>query len=203
MDNEKYLAIINYWFGALDSNGFASQEQLKLWFMGGASADIEIKEKFGEEVELALAGGLTQWEQSPVSLLALVILLDQFTRNVYRGSAKAFAGDSRACHLVAQAISKNWDDVLGPSYCAFLYMPLEHSEDIALQRLSVDKFRSRYQKLADAVKPRFESFVDSAVEHCEIIEKFGRFPHRNQVMNRCSSAAEIAYLDADAPRFGQ
>jgi uncharacterized protein (DUF924 family) len=203
MHDEGYLEVIEYWFGPLDSSGFADRGKIKMWFMGGKKLDDEIKQKFGALVEQAVSGGLAQWELKPTSLLALIILLDQFTRNVYRGSAKAFAGDDRACSLAIDAINQGWDDLLGSSYCTFLYMPLEHSEDIKTQRRSVERFQRRHNQLSIEGRRRLENFSSSAVEHCNIIERFGRFPHRNDVMGRSSTKAELAYLNGDAPRFGQ
>lgn len=203
MHDESYLDVIEYWFGPLDSSGFADRGKIKMWFMGGKKLDDEIKQKFGALVEQAVSGGLAQWELKPISLLALIILLDQFPRNVYRGSAKAFAGDDRACRLAIGAINKGWDDLLGNASCAFFYMPLEHSEDITIQQLSVERFQRRHNELAISDQRLFENFVSSAVEHCNIIERFGRFPHRNDVMGRSSTTAELTYLTGDAPRFGQ
>jgi uncharacterized protein (DUF924 family) len=203
MRNEDYLEVIDYWFGPLDSSGFAGRGKIKMWFMGGKQLDDEIKQKFGPLVERAVSGDLGQWGLKPISLLALVILLDQFTRNIYRGSASAFAGDDSACRLAIDAINQGWDDLLGSSYCAFLYMPLEHSEDIKIQWRSVERFQRRHDQLSIEGRRRFENFSSSAVEHCNIIERFGRFPHRNDVMGRNSTKAELAYLNGNAPRFGQ
>jgi uncharacterized protein (DUF924 family) len=203
MHDEGYQDVIEYWFGPLDSSGFADSKRIKMWFMAGKKLDDEIKQKFGALVEQAVSGGLAKWELKPTSLLALIILLDQFTRNVYRGSAKAFAGDDRACRLAIDAINKGWDDLLGNSYCAFFYMPLEHSEDIKIQQCSVERFQRRYDQLSIESQRRFKSFCNSAVEHCNIIEQFGRFPHRNDVMGRSSTTTELTYLTGDAPRFGQ
>ena len=112
-------------------------------------------------------------------------------------------GDDRACRLSIDAINKGWDDLLGNSYCTFLYMPLEHSEDLAMQQCSVERFQRRHNQLSTESQRRFESFCNSAVEHCNIIERFRRFPHRNNIIGRVSTAAELTYLNDDAPRFGQ
>ncbi len=203
LKQQDHQDILSYWFGEIDDSGFAHHNKVKMWFMGGISFDADITTKYGELVAEALAGGLREWEAAPLSRLALIILLDQFTRNVYRGSSQAFAGDARACALAQDAIAKGWDEELNHSYCAFLYMPLEHSEDIARQELSVTMFSKRAESMSAENKLRFESFANSALVHRDIIQQFGRFPHRNEVLGREFTAAEVDYLQHGGQRFGQ
>lgn len=173
-----------------------------MWFGGGAALDQEINARFGHLVREAVAGGLADWEPRPLDRLALVILLDQFTRNVFRGRAQAFAGDARAQALVTGALANAWDRQLPLAGRVFLYMPLEHAEAIELQGQSVRRFRAL---LADAAPERIQELqgnLDYAEQHRDIIAEFGRFPHRNAVLGRTSSAREQEFLQ-NGPRFGQ
>ncbi len=150
-----------------------------------------------------MRGELDHWKQTARGRLALIILLDQFSRNVYRGTAAAFAQDEAALALCTEGIELGQDRELEPCERTFFYMPLEHAEDAEAQALCVRKFR---EVAADAPAPWrdiFERNVDYANQHKEIVDRFGRFPHRNAVLGRASTPDEDAYLADDAPRFGQ
>ncbi|MBF8302770.1 MAG: hypothetical protein HW396_1051, partial [Candidatus Dadabacteria bacterium] len=154
-------------------------------------------------LELAVGGKLKSWENTPRGTLALIILLDQFSRNIYRGTAKAFSQDSLALYVCLRGIEKGFDKRLHPVERLFLYMPLEHSEDLEMQKKSVEYF-SMLEKLFPA-PPSLASMVSEfkkyAGMHYVIIERFGRFPHRNEILGRKSTPEEIEFLKQPGSSF--
>lgn len=155
------------------------------WFTHDPEFDRQIGERFGEAHAAAAAGQLDAWAQTPQGALALILLLDQFSRNLARGSAQAFAQDAAALHIAERAISKNFDRDVDPGLRSFFYLPFMHSERIADQRRSVRLCHA----LADCANLR------SAREHERIIRRFGRFPHRNSRLGRHNSPAETIFLE--------
>lgn len=193
--------VLDYWFSEYAAGDLANKQD-KRWFMGDLAVDQEIGQRFGHRVELALAGGFKDWESEPESRLALIILLDQFTRNLFRGTTRAFAGDARAVKLARRGQASGIFDELPLIQRVFALMPLEHSELLSDQALCV-RGMSRLLELASCEdKPRFQSLVDYACEHKAIVERFGRFPHRNQVLGRVSTENERRFL-ARAKAYGQ
>jgi uncharacterized protein (DUF924 family) len=195
-------AVLDLWFADGLQAGWPSSNQQALWFGGGAEQDQRIAAQFGELVEEARLGGLTEWEAEPLGRLALVILLDQFSRNVHRGSALAFAGDARAQKLVLQALALDIDASLPLVGRMFLYMPLMHAEDLAPQQECLRRFQQLHADAPPAVQSRLQGSVESAEQHLAIIQRFGRFPHRNAALGRASTEAETEFLK-NGPRFGQ
>lgn len=198
-----YQEVLAFWFGRLPLVPEDLGDRLKLWFGFDSATDALIRERFGALVEEALDGSLVDWEQEALSRLALIIVLDQFTRNIYRGRAGAFAGDERALALALDAIDRGMDREVGLLERSFYYMPLQHSEDLPAQELSV-----RVTEELDAeCLAAFENFsveqASYARDHRDIIARFGRFPHRNKALGRESTEAELAYLAGDAPTYGQ
>lgn len=194
--------VLDFWLGDGVSKEWPTQDLGKRWFGGGAELDAEISARFGNQVEAAVAGGLQDWEQRPLNRLALVILLDQFTRHVFRGKAKAFAGDARAQQLVLQALADGADLQLPWAGRLFLYMPLMHAESLALQDECVARFTRLQADAPDSLKQRLQGNVDYAHQHRDIIARFGRFPYRNAVLGRLDTAEEADFL-LKGPRFGQ
>ena len=174
----------------------------KFWYSGGAELDAQIRSQFGAAVALAQSGGLAEWEDQPLSRLALVILLDQFPRNIFRGKAAAFAGDTRAQQLTSTAIAQGMDEQLSWTGRLFLYMPLMHSEDLAMQEESVRCFTRLAAAVPEALIATMQSSLSYAGQHRDIIARLGRFPHRNSALGRTSSALEFDFLK-NGPRFGQ
>ncbi|WP_111656879.1 DUF924 family protein [Isoalcanivorax indicus] len=172
------------------------------WFAGGAALDAEITEQFGGLVDAALCSELVDWESKPLSRLALILLLDQFARNVYRGTAQAFAGDHRAVTLVNEGLAIGMDKGLPWAGRVFFYMPLMHAEDLDLQQRGIDCFERARAEAPEAIREKLASNIRFAREHADIIERFGRFPYRNAVLGRESTAAELAFLEK-GPRYGQ
>ncbi len=195
-------AVLQYWLQDALALGWPSHNLGAIWFCGGAALDQEIETRFGPQVREAIAGGLTDWENAPLPRLALVLVLDQFSRNIFRGRANAFDGDARAQALVTDALVRDWDRQLPLAGRVFLYTPLMHAESITLQDESVHRFKAL---LADAAPARLQSLqghLEYAQQHRDIIAAFGRFPHRNAVLGRANTAGEQEFL-TNGPRFGQ
>lgn len=181
--------VIDFWFlppGDPGHGRFRGE-----WFRKDAAFDAAIGARFGAAVEEALAGGLREWEATAEGSLALILLLDQFTRNLFRDTERAFAGDARALAVAQDMVSSGRDKNLPPLRRWFVFMPFEHSEALIDQERSVALFAGLRR---EAQQPAFESAYDYAVRHRDIIERFGRFPHRNAALGRVSTPEEIAYL---------
>lgn len=194
--------VLEYWLQDALILGWPSRPLTDVWWGGGAERDDAIEVSFGYLVREAIAGGLNDWETHPLDRLALVLLLDQFTRNIFRGQSKAFAGDARAQALVTSALTLGWDDTLALAGRAFFYMPLTHSENMTLQDEGVHCFELLLQGAHASRSKDIQSFLTSAKQHRDIISTFGRFPHRNAALGRIDAANEQDYL-LRGPRFGQ
>ncbi|MCK0536605.1 DUF924 family protein [Alcanivorax quisquiliarum] len=194
--------VLDYWFGNGLQRGWPEPPRDALWFAGGAAADAEIERRFGSLVEAALSKELVDWESQPFPRLALLILLDQFTRNIHRGTARAFAGDHRAVTLVNEGLALGMDRKLPWVGRVFFYMPLMHAEDLALQQKCIKCFAGLVDEAPPEVAGHMRTNLAYAREHAEVIERFGRFPHRNEALLRESTPEEIDYL-RDANRYGQ
>lgn len=195
--------VLEFWIGNAADDGGSMQDAFKRWFQGGEQFDKEVQQRFGAAVAAALAGEYTQWEGSPRARLALVILLDQFPRNIHRGTALAFSGDARAVALSRCTVAENALRDMAPLERLFMLMPYQHVEHLPVQEEGLVQFR----ELAAADVPDFvarflRSSLDYAEQHREIIARFGRFPHRNKVLGRDSTADELEWLE-DGARFGQ
>ena len=188
---EEINTILDFWFGPLDEAGFAGPDRHELWFKKSATTDATLRERFGEQVEQALAGELDAWAESDRGLVALVLLLEQFTRNIYRDSPRAFAGDARALPLAQQCIARGHHQRLPAIHQVFLFMPLEHAEDPDLQEECVELFG---ELAAVTGSGEVQRSLQYAVAHRDVIRQFGRFPHRNAVLDRESTAEELEYL---------
>lgn len=195
-------AVLHFWFGDGLARDWPSDDRHPLWFGGGPALDDDITRRFGPCVAHALDGGLTDWEGPLDQRLALILLLDQFSRNVYRGQAQAFAGDGRAQRLVLQTLALAEDETLPTVARVFLYMPLMHAESVALQHECLTRLESMAERSPPDLAQRLQGNRQAARQHLNIIERFGRFPHRNAVLGRTSTPAELAFL-TDGPRFGQ
>jgi len=194
--------VLDFWFGDGLQRDWPSNDRQALWFGGGTEQDETIRRRFGALVESALNGGLTDWESTPPTRLALLIVLDQFSRNLYRGQARAFDGDARAQQLVLAALAAGEDNSLARVGRVFLYMPLMHAEDLALQERCVACFTALHDNSPPALRQTLAGNLHFAREHRDIIERFGRFPHRNAALGRESSSDEMQFLK-NGPRYGQ
>lgn len=189
--------VLRFWFGAWPYNEEIARAQSKIWFESSKELDKEIASKFSFSVDAALNNTLSIKTQDDV--IANIILLDQFTRNIYRGSSQAFSGDSPALQLCLQLIDDNQHLDLPLHVAVFACMPLQHSEDLSIQERAITTFQTLVDKHGD----KANGFLDFAMKHKKIIEEFGRYPHRNQALGRENTAKEQAYLDGNAMRFGQ
>ena len=177
------------------------------WFSKNDAFDAELRQRFGATLAAARDGRLDDWARDADGWLALLIVLDQFTHNAYRGTAKAFAGDAQALALAQQGIDAGWDQDPAIPLAAriFCYLPLEHAEDAALQTHSVIAFEdlaAQAQEAGDAqVSHLLAGALDYAQRHQSVIEQFGRFPHRNRPLGRSSTADEMEYLSKPGSGF--
>lgn len=195
--------LLGFWFGPLGADGFPRRSRTRMWFRAGAALDVEITRRFGTGLRRAAAGELDGWLTSPRSSLALVILLDQFPRNIHRGTPAAFARDAQALAACRQALERRHDRSLAAAERLFLYMPLQHAEEAAAQDVSVRLCQAVWDSATGAARRKAQGFLDSAREHRAIIRRFGRFPHRNRILGRRSSPAEEAFLARHGRNFGQ
>jgi uncharacterized protein (DUF924 family) len=195
-------AVLDFWFGDGLALGWPSASRQTLWFGGGADQDAVIRRRFGPLVERALDQGLPDWQHTPTDRLALVILLDQFTRNIHRGRARAFAGDGLAQQLVQESRSLGHDLQLPTVGRVFFYMPLMHAEDRALQADCVACFTALHASAPPELRETLAGNLHFANEHRDTVERFGRFPHRNAALGRTSTPEEAAFLE-HGPRYGQ
>ena len=195
-------AVLAFWLGDALKSDWPDQSRNDLWFGGGDAQDQLISERVGHLVEAALGGGLTEWEAALDTRLALVIVLDQFTRNVHRGKAEAFAGDARAQQLVLHTLAQNEDKALPRVARVFLYMPLMHAEHLALQEACVAHFTELAANAPRDLRDTLNGNLKFALEHRDIVAAYGRFPYRNGAMGRESTAEELEFIK-NGPRFGQ
>lgn len=196
-------SVLGFWFGDdLDSPEAAAARRL-LWFGGDPSFDDRIRERFAGLPSRALRGGLDSWRQGARSSLALVLVLDQLPRNLYRGTAQAFAYDLLARQVAEAALESGFDTELAALEATFLYLPLEHSEDLESQERCVSLFRSLLERAPVDQRSQFELSLSYAVRHREVIRRFGRFPHRNAILGRPSTSDELSYLHSGGETFGR
>ncbi|MEO6972609.1 MAG: DUF924 family protein [Rhodoferax sp.] len=206
-------AILDFWFDDGLALGWPTRDLSAQWFGASAALDRKIGQQFGPWVRQAQAGSLQSWEQNAAgsslpggiqggALLALVILLDQFSRNMFRGKPQAFEGDARAQKLVGEALAQGLDAHLPWVARVFMYMPLMHAERPDLQDECVRYFTTLANLAPHELQARMASHLDFARQHRDIITQFGRFPHRNAALGRTSTAQERQFLK-NGPRFGQ
>ena len=195
--------LLDTWFGDGLRRGWPSAPRRDLWFNSTPALDDALRADFGAAVEAALAGGLTDWSATPAGRLARVLLLDQLPRNLFRRTARAFAGDAAAQAETRAALAAGDDRRLPPVGRVFLLMPLMHAEDLGLQALGVQAFEALANEAPPPAPP--DALADHARFarlHHDIVARFGRFPHRNAVLGRPDTPAEADFL-RDGPRFGQ
>ena len=195
MINERAEEILWYWFGRLDEQGRVPSEKMTRWFRGGKEVDDEIAALFEEDVEMAAAGELDTWQEHPRSAVALLLLLDQFPRNLYRGQPASFAADPKALALALHSLEQGFDKKLPPIFRVFLYLPLEHAEDLERQEQCVALFKELAQQASPEEKALYENFLDFAIQHRDLIARFGRFPYRNNILGRENTPEEDAFLN--------
>ena len=201
--------IIGFWFGELSADGWTAANHQK-WFHADAAWDGQIRRRFAAAIDDAAGDcgadggrGCAGWRESAEGSLALIILFDQFPRNIYRGGARAFAFDDKALAVCEAGLARDFDKKLAPVCRSFFYLPLEHCEDIRRQRRAVECFTARQAAAPAEHAAAAAEDLRYAEAHRDIIARFGRFPHRNAALARESTAEEAEWLAAGGPRFGQ
>ncbi len=184
--------VLEFWF---------DPAQVGHWFVASDAFDERIRQRFGAAVEAALEGGLDDWAGAAASWLSLLILLDQFPRNLHRGSPRAWAGDVQARRFALSGLACGYDRQLPVQQRVFAYLPLEHAEDSALQQRSVELFEALVAEVSAAERERFAGYLDYARRHRDVIARFGRFPHRNTALGRITTPEEAQYLAAPGAGF--
>ncbi len=201
--------VLQFWFGARPYTSESVQPHARLWFADTAAPELVpqtdelIRERFGATLLAAERDQLSGWASSPRRRLALILLLDQFSRNAYRGTARAYARDDVALALTVSGLQIGADATLHPLERLFFYLPMMHAEATELQEESVAAFRRLQHEAPAEFASLFDRSLEYALVHRDIIARFGRFPHRNQALQRPSSAAEQAWLEGPVDRFGQ
>jgi uncharacterized protein (DUF924 family) len=187
--------VLDFWFGAPSSPTFGQPR--REWFVKNDDFDHTIRTRFGATITQALAGGLREWDaQGPQGVLARILVLDQFTRNAHRNTPLSFAGDALALAAARALVDSGADKQLPPQLRAFAYMPFEHAEDAYMQERAVELFG-----VLAAEHPGFDEMLDYAHRHRGVIARFGRFPHRNEILGRASTPDEVDFLRQPGSRF--
>jgi len=203
LNRKRINQILRFWFGNLKEDEIPSDDQRKSWWVKDPEYDERIKDNFGNDLKMAINGELDDWRTGPEGSLALIILLDQFSRNIYRDTSKAFSQDEKAIQICLGGIEKDFDKKLHPVQRIFFYIPLMHSEDIEMQEKSLKYFSGLAEEykepesIADVVSNSYEF----AVKHYDIIKRFGRYPHRNEILGRESTPEEIEFLKEPGSSF--
>lgn len=193
MDTPSPADVLRVWFGNDDPQGIVAP-QMDRWFKTDVDFDTRLRERFGTVIEAGIRGELALWEDTPGGALALVILLDQFSRNAYRGDARSFAADPAALAAAERAVSRGFNRAVAWLARSFLYLPWEHAESLAHQDRALALFRTLATKAPDGFGSLGASFVEYAEKHRAVIARFGRFPHRNADLGRESTPDELAFL---------
>jgi uncharacterized protein (DUF924 family) len=193
--------VLHYWFGSSADEAAVAREKGGIWWKSDAAVDDDLRTRFAEAVEMAGRDELHEWPSSPRGLLALIILTDQFPRNIFRNTPRAFFFDPIARAHCRDGIARAFDLQLRPIERVFHYLPLEHSEALPDQDESVSLFGALAREAGATNKDLYAGYLNYAERHREIIARFGRFPHRNRIVGRESTAEEIAFLQTPGSSF--
>ena len=194
-------AVLDFWFGAPGSAAEVAARQRPLWFAKSAANDQIVAARFAETLVAAGKGDLDNWAVSPRGRLALIVVLDQFPHHVHRGHGQSFAYDARSLALALNMIEHGEDARVTPIERVFVYLPLEHAESIEMQDRSVALYEKLVNEAAADERQLFEGFLDYARKHRDVVARFGRFPHRNELLGRPSTLEEIEFLKQPGSRF--
>ncbi len=193
--------VLDYWFGSDQDDAVAAREKGGMWWKSDAAVDDDLRTRFSDLVEMAGRNELNEWASTPHGLLALILLTDQFPRNIFRNTPRAFFFDSVARARCRDGIARGIDIRLRPIERVFHYLPLEHSESQQDQQDSVRLFSELAREAPSERRELFANYLRYAERHREIIARFGRFPHRNRILDRASTAEEIAFLQTPGSSF--
>lgn len=184
--------ILDFWFSEL------RRDQ---WFRGGDAVDEMIQTRYADLLEAVHRGEHDDWATTPTGRLALVLVLDQFPRNIYRGTARSFSYDEKALALVLEGLELRADETLGPDQRAFFYLPLEHSESVEIQDRSLERYASLVLSVPVGERDSVRFYLDYAWQHYAIIKKFGRYPHRNDILEREATSEESEFMKSPGSSF--
>lgn len=193
--------ILDFWFGAFPTPYTSDGSKVDMWFKNGSAYDSEIFIAFGIDYEKAINNELDHWQESHRGRLALIILLDQFSRHIHRGSEQAFAQDDKAQALCIEGIGAGDDSKLHSIERRFFYLPLEHAEDLEKQSLSVRAYTQLVQDVPEEYRRSYEMSLNYAKNHHYVIERFGRFPELNEILGRESTEEELAFIASGEHSF--
>ena len=193
--------VLHFWFGQLDADGFADEEHEARWWRKDPAFDQLIQDRFGGLHEAVLAGRRDDWLAAARSRLAVILVLDQFSRNMFRGSGRMHTGDARARDAAADGIERGMDRALAHHERSFFYMPLMHSETLADQDRCVELVTRWRDEASGHWRERVVKFLPYAEQHRDIVRRFGRFPHRNEILGRASTPEELAFLTRPGSSF--
>jgi uncharacterized protein (DUF924 family) len=193
--------IHDFWFGTHPDDALVAQLQASLWWSKKPCLDQQIRARFAPQVEQARRGELADWTNSAHTSLSLILLTDQFPRSIYRDTPQAFLSDPIAQAVCLAGLEKGFDGLLRPVERVFFYLPLEHAESAELQDRSVQLYTQLCRQVPSYWRPVFQGFLDFAVRHKEIIDRFGRFPHRNRLLGRKSTEAEQHFMRQPGSSF--
>ena len=194
-------SVLAFWFGPFGSATEIAGRQRTLWFGKSPANDQAVIERFAPTLLAAAAGQLDDWARTPRGRLALVIVLDQFPHHIHRDQPQAFATDTRALAHSLAALAADEDQQLTPIERVFLYLPLEHAESIDMQDRSVSLVEKLASEAAADERALFDNFLDYARQHRDVVARFGRFPHRNEILGRASTPDELEFLKQPGSRF--
>jgi len=194
-------AVLTFWFGEEGPEAVAPDATAARWFQKDEAFDETIRTRFGDLYEAARTGALDGWASTARGRLALLIVLDQFPRNLFRGTRRAFESDARALALASEGVALGHDRAFAVDGRSFFYMPLMHAEDRLAQQRCVDLFTALRDEMQGVARDRAERSLDFAIRHRDIVERFGRFPHRNQALGRTSTPEELAFLKEPGSSF--
>jgi uncharacterized protein (DUF924 family) len=198
---ETIESVLDFWLGPHADADTVSKEQTSRWFKKDPAFDSAIRERFTDDIERGLRGELDAWASSARGALALVVLLDQFPRNAFRGTPRSFAYDAKARDIAKRALARQLDEEVLPVASVFFYLPLEHSENASDQADAVEGLERCAVAAKGEVKALLDSYVQYAHKHKDIIDRFGRFPHRNAILGRASTPEELEFLEGPGSSF--
>jgi uncharacterized protein (DUF924 family) len=195
--------VLEFWFVDAAGSPEAARKRNKLWFDGNPETDSEIWELFADVITDAAGDIYDHWGKTGLGRLALIILLDQFPRNIYRGTSEVFHHDERALSLAGQGVTLGQLAGLSIPEQAFFLMPYQHSEDISVQRAGLQLMQAMADEAPEEWQAIAQGYLDFAMRHHDIVAAYGRFPHRNSLLGRSSTEAEAEFLTAGGETFGQ
>lgn len=201
--NDRAREIVRFWLGGSQFGPDDFEQHSKLWYDANPDTDNHIRETFGHDLTLAENGELDSWASDATGVLALVVLLDQFSRNLYRGSADAFKNDKKAQDIVTRFVDSGEDSSLSVPARLLLYHPFLHAEDKVLQARVVNLHQDLLRQSSPEWHPIISRSARYSEEHAEVVYRFGRFPHRNRLLDRDTTPEEAAFLEKDPRSYGQ